>query len=85
MQYINPEILYTIPASLFSAEPDLLVTGLIPARTIHHIFEGNLLCFPSVRKYSVSRSVVAEVLRQAELAIVVAYEKTHYSIRFERS
>ena len=40
--YINPEILYTIPASLFSAEPDLLVTSLIPARTIHHIFEGTV-------------------------------------------
>ena len=71
MQYINPEILYTIPASLFSAEPDLLVTGLIPARTVHHVFEGNLLCFPSVRKYSILRYSALKELGLGKAAIVV--------------
>jgi hypothetical protein len=57
---------------------DLVKTS--PARTIsfHHVPEGDFLPSPCVREDSVLGDIIKE-LRQAELAIVLAFQETHYS------
>jgi hypothetical protein len=51
------------------------------AYTIHQVSEGDLFGIgsPCVRKYGIPGNIFAEVLGQTELAIVVAFQKTHYS------
>ena len=41
--YIYPKALYTIPRSLLSAKPDLLIASLLLTVTTYQVFECNLL------------------------------------------
>jgi hypothetical protein len=62
-------------ASLFSVEPDLLVTSLVLARTIYQVPVCDLFSIrpPCVRKDSIFGNIIAdEVLGQAEVTITIA-------------
>jgi hypothetical protein len=72
-----------VASSLLSAKYDFLIANLALSSTVYHVSEGNLFVrAPCVRKYCIRRKIV-DVCREAELAIIVALEKTHYSNRFE--
>ena len=59
---VNPKVLQAILSSLFSTEPDLLISKLFLASTIYHILEGSLLVIrsPCVRKYGIRRDWILD-------------------------
>ena len=83
---INPKVWQTILSSLFSTEPDLLETSLVLASPAYHFRICDFLAiilFPCVREYSILRYIALIELGQAEIAIVVVLQQTHYLARFE--
>jgi hypothetical protein len=71
---VNLEILQAIASSLFSVEPNLLVSNLVLPSSIYYVSVCNLFCIRPlcVRKDSILGNLAAnEVFSQAELAIAV--------------
>jgi hypothetical protein len=71
---INPEILQAIIFSLFSIEPNFLVSNLILSSAIYYVSIYNLFCIrpPYMRKDSIFGNLaVNKVLSQGELAIAI--------------
>ena len=80
---VHPKVFQAVTSSLFFAKPDLIVASFALPGTIYQVSKGDLLCSLCMRKYSKS-SLAVEVLNQAKPAIVVAFQKSHDSTRFER-
>jgi hypothetical protein len=66
--------------SLFSAESDLTIASLVFVRAIRQVSEGDLHCICSLymREYGIVGDVVDDILGKDELAVVFAFQKTHY-------
>ncbi len=71
---VQPRVVYAVPLSLFSTEPDLVIACFILVGTIRQVSENDLLgiCTPCVRTYRIAGNIVVDVLGEAELAAVVA-------------
>jgi hypothetical protein len=80
---VYPKVLQAVASSLFSAETDLVIASLVLTCTIHQVSEGGLFGIGSlcVRKYGILGDIIAKVLGQTKFAIIVAFQKTHYSDR----
>jgi hypothetical protein len=58
-----------------------MIAGLVFASAPHEVLKGDLFAIrcPGVRKYCIFRNVLASTHDQAELAVTVQLQKTHYN------
>lgn len=78
---IHPEVLQAIACSLLRTEAKLSVPSLRPPQFFSQVCEADLFIIlsPRMRKDSIRGEVIDQIIRQAEIAVLVNLQKTHCS------